>query len=270
MGFQSPGDISFSLNGFDVYTYGIVLAFACLVGVCTSYLIYRKFHPEKDYNRIIDCGAGILIFGILGARLYYCLLNPTYYLANPLEILNFRQGGLSIHGGLIVGILTLIFYGKKYKLGTFYLLDAFACGTALAQSIGRWGNFFNSEAFGLPTDLPWKMYIPLNKRPDIYASNEYFHPTFLYESILDFCIFIILLTIINKYKNRIKYKGLTTFIYLTLYSIVRFFIEQLRVDSALNISGIPIAQIASAIIFIIGICGMIYVIKSNNTASSNN
>ena len=98
---QSPGDVIFSLNGFDVYTYGMVMAFACLVGVYTSYFIYRKFHPKKDYNRIIDCGACILIFGFLGARLYYCMLNPVYYFSNPLEILDIRQGGLSIHGGLI-------------------------------------------------------------------------------------------------------------------------------------------------------------------------
>jgi len=254
--FQSPGDILFSINNFSVYTYGVIMAVACLVGVYVSYFIYWKLYPYEDYNRIIDCGAWLLFLGIVGARLYYCLLNPSYYFNNPLEIINIRQGGLSIHGGLIAGILTLIFFAKKYKLGVLKLLDSFACGTALGQAIGRWGNFFNSEAFGAPTNLPWKLYIPLNKRPAGYINNEYFHPTFLYESILDVCIFVILLYVIKKYAK--TYNGLTVFIYFTLYGIIRFFIEQLRIDSALNISGIPIAQIVSAMIFIIGICGIIY------------
>ena len=181
--FRSPGDILFSINGFDVYSYGIVMAVACLIGVYTSYFIYEKFFPEKNYGKIIDCATWILFFGIIGARLYYCMLNPMYYFSNPLEIINVRQGGLSIHGGLIAGIITLIFFAKKYKLGISNLLDSFACGTAIAQSIGRWGNFFNSEAFGTPTNLPWKLYIPFSKRPDIYSNKEYFHPAFLYESI---------------------------------------------------------------------------------------
>ena len=262
MGFRSPGDILFSLNGFDVYTYGIIMAFACLIGVYTSYFIYRKLHPDNDYNRIIDCAAWILLFGIAGARLYYCLLNPVYYFTNPLEILNIRQGGLSVHGGLVAGILAIIFFSKKYKLGTFYLLDAFACGTSLAQSIGRWGNFFNSEAFGLPTELPWKLYIPLNKRPEAFAGNEFFHPTFLYESILDFCIFVLLLAVIKKYS--FKYEGLTASVYLALYGIVRFFIERIRVDSALNISDIPVAQVVSVFVFIVGICGIIFTTYKGN------
>jgi phosphatidylglycerol:prolipoprotein diacylglycerol transferase len=257
--FRSPGDVLFSLNGFDVYTYGVIMAFACLVGVYTSYFIYKKFYPENNYGKIVDCAAWILMFGIIGARLYYCVLNHVYYFSNPLEIINVRQGGLSIHGGLIAGIITLIFLAKKYKLGVLNLLDSFACGTALAQSVGRWGNFFNSEAFGYPTDLPWKLFIPLSKRPDMYSNNAYFHPAFLYESILDLALFIGLFFLMKKY-SRI-YNGLVTYSYLTLYAIIRFLIEQIRVDSALNISGVPIAEIVSVVMFFVGVVGIICTVK---------
>lgn len=258
--FKSPGDILFSINGFEVYTYGVVMAFACLIGVFTSYYVYKKFNPEKRYDKIIDCAAWVLFFGIFGARLYYCLLNPVYYFAEPLEIINIRQGGLSIHGGLIGGIFALIFFAKRYKLGSLNLLDAYACGTALAQSVGRWGNFFNSEAFGLPTDLPWKLYIPISKRPEMYVNNEFFHPTFLYESVLDFLIFVCLIFVMKNFAR--THKGLTAFVYVTLYSIVRFFIEQIRIDSALNILGMPIAEIVSFILFVVGVSGIFYCIKN--------
>lgn len=255
MSFESPGDILLTINGFSVYNYGIVLALACLVGFYVSYYLYKKYNSLLNYEKIIDFAPIVLILGILGARLYYCLLNPTYYFTNPIEILDFRQGGLSIHGGLIFGILTLLFFANKYKLGKLNILDSFACGTAIAQSIGRWGNFFNSEAFGVPTDLPWKLYIPLSKRPDIYINNEYFHPTFLYESILDFLIFCILLIIMNK--TYPKQSGYVFFSYLGLYAIVRLLVEQLRVDSALNIGLMPIAQIMSIILFTIAISGIL-------------
>ena len=261
MAFQSPGDVIFSLNGFNIYTYGVIMACACLVGVFTAYYLYKKYNSDLNYNKLIDIAPLILFAGIAGARLYYCLLNPVYYFSNPMEILDIRQGGLSIHGGLFLGITVLILLAKKYNLGCFRVLDSFACGTALAQSIGRWGNFFNSEAFGVPTDLPWKLYIPLSKRPEFYANYEYFHPTFLYESILDMCIFCILLYIMKKvYPN---YIGLVFWCYLGLYSIVRFFIEQLRTDSALNIGNIPVAQIVSIGLFTVALFGILFVLNKS-------
>ena len=140
-------------------------------------------------------------------------------------------------------------------------MDVFACGTAIAQSIGRWGNFFNSEAFGSPTNLPWKLYIPVEHRPLEFISVEYYHPTFLYESILDLCIFFILLSVIKK----ISYKcsGIAFFAYLMLYGAVRFLIEQVRIDSALNVFGVPIAQIVSVIMFIVGVAGICILYKKS-------
>lgn len=266
MTFESPGEILFDINGFAVYSYGVVMAIACLLGIYISYLIYKKYNPISAYEKIIDFSAMPLIIGILGARLYYCILNPIYYFTHPIEILDFRQGGLSIHGGLLFGISALIFFAHKYKLGVLNILDSFACGTVFAQSVGRWGNFFNSEAFGLPTDLPWKLYIPLSKRPDVYADYEYFHPAFLYESILDLFIFCLLLIIMNK--TYPKNRGYVFFSYLGLYSIARILVEQLRIDSALNVGLIPIAQVVSIILFVIAVSGII-VLKNKSKFIQN-
>ena len=132
MVFQSPGDILFRVFDFPVYYYGLILAASCLIGVYTAFLFFKKYNPDKDYNAIWDFSAYIIIAGILGARLYYCLLNPVYYFYHPGEILFIRQGGLSIHGGVTVGILLLIILAKKHKLPVWNLLDAFVCGTAIA------------------------------------------------------------------------------------------------------------------------------------------
>jgi len=258
---QSPGDVLIEICGFPIYYYGVIMAFACLAGVFVSYKIFKHVNPNLNYAKIFDFAAYILIIGFVCARLYYCLLNLPYYLSSPLEVLNFREGGLSIHGGLIGGVCALIILAKKYKLPILRLLDAFSCGTILAQSIGRWGNFFNSEAFGYPTDLPWKLFIPISKRPEMFSNFEYFHPAFLYESIFDLIVFCILLWIMKKYAK--KEPGITFYSYIILYSCVRLLVESIRIDSALNIHGIPVAKIISAILIIIGIIGIVTIIKKN-------
>lgn len=248
--FQSPGDIAFSIFGFPVYFYGITMALAILVGVYTAYLLYKNIYGDRDAGLIIDFSPYLIILGIVGARLYYCLVNFSYYSLKPLEILDIRQGGLSIHGMIIIGVVCLWIFSKFYKIQFLKLFDVFMCGTALGQSIGRWGNFFNSEAFGYPTNLPWKLFIPPDSRPLHYMNYQYFHPTFLYESILDFCIFVILFLLLKKFSDK---PGLTACFYLILYSIVRIFVEQLRIDSVLNIEGLPVAQIVSILLIFIGI-----------------
>lgn len=253
--FQSPGEIAFSVFGFPIYYYGIILAFAIFVGVYFADFLYKKFYDKTSY--VIDFTPIIIAIGVLGARLYYCAVNYQYYFAHPLEIFYIRQGGLSIHGMIIVGIISLFVFSKVYKMEFLKLTDVFLCGTALAQSIGRWGNFFNSEAFGYPTDLPWKLYIPISHRPVELINYEYFHPTFLYESILDFCMFLILLLMFKKHVP----VGVITCSYLIMYAVVRFIVEYFRIDSVLNISGIPIAQIVSVLMFGIGVCSLLFLLR---------
>ena len=249
--FQSPGDIAFSIFGLNVYYYGIILAIAILAGYLIAYFLFKNFYDAEKSKYITDFSPYLIILGIIGARLYYFIVNYSYYLIHPLQIFNLRQGGLSIHGMIIAGTIALYIFSKIYKIEFFKLLDVFLCGSIFAQSIGRWGNFFNSEAFGLPTNLPWKLYIPISQRPVEYIQNSYFHPTFLYESILDFIIFVILFLSFKKfYKN----PGTITALYLILYSAARITVEYCRIDSALNLFGIPIAQIMSILLITLGLC----------------
>ena len=259
--FQSPGDVAFNFFGYPVYYYGIILASAIFVGIYCAYLLYKKYYEASKAQNIIDFSPWIIIIGILGARFYYCLVNFSYYTAHPFEIFYIRQGGLSVHGMIIVGICGLWWLSKKYKMSFLQLIDSFLCGTALAQSIGRWGNFFNSEAFGAPTNLPWKLFIPISHRPTEFINYEFFHPTFLYESILDILIFVLLLVL---FKRLSKTPGLIACIYLILYSFARILVESCRVDSVLNIAGIPIAQIISLAIIIFASVFVIILIRKKN------
>jgi len=255
---QSPGEIAFSVFGFSVYWYGIIMAIAVFVGVLCANFLSKK--TELPHNFFIDYSPLIIIVGLLGARLYYCLLNFEYYWANPLEIFDIRQGGLSIHGMLIIGILLVYYLARKYKLSFLKMADILACSVALAQSIGRWGNFFNSEAFGRPIVSTFGLYIEPLYRPEEYASYDFFHPTFLYESFANFLIFLCLVWL---YKKEAGKAGTIFFSYLIMYSIARFFIESLRVDSALNVLNIPIAQVVSITLFIVGIFGLYFINKKS-------
>lgn len=247
---SSSGEVAFYINNFPVYKYGILMAFAVGLGVILTNKISRNLPKDFFYDNFIY----VLIFGFLGARLYYCLLNFGYYSKNLLEIFNFRGGGLSIHGAIIFGFLALFILSKIKKVPVLNLADSICAVIPLSQSIGRWGNFFNSEAFGLPTYSNWGVFIPIDKRPLEFLNFEYFHPTFLYESVLDLFIFIILFGL---YKKNLK-SGTVFYAYLILYSIVRILVESIRIDSVLNIFSIPIAQIVSVILLIIGIIGIYF------------
>lgn len=259
--FTSPGDVAFRIFSTPVYYYGIIMASALVVGIFTSVFIVKKFYPDLSTNVIYDVSPYIIISAIICARLYYCLLEYEYYFSSPLQILEIRQGGLSIHGAIIGGLIGGVFYAKKHKLPVLKLCDIFSYGLVLGQAIGRWGNFFNSEAFGRPTLNFLKLYIPIYKRPLEYLQYNFFHPTFLYESILDICIFLTLFFVVRKLaKGR---DGVVFFSYLILYSIVRILIEQIRIDSVLNVFGIPIAQWVSALLILVSVAA-IFVIKFKN------
>jgi phosphatidylglycerol:prolipoprotein diacylglycerol transferase len=186
--FQAHSQVLCTVLGVNIYLYGVILAIAIIVGtLLADYLGVKYFNLKKD--TIIDLSPYLVIMGIIGARAYYCLLNYDFYLRFPTEIIAIRHGGISIHGAILGGIVGLLIFAKRHKLSALKLADVSALGLVLAQAIGRWGNFFNSEAFGAPTDLPWKLYIAPQYRPIPFTGNEYFHPTFLYESVLDLAIF---------------------------------------------------------------------------------
>lgn len=234
--------VAFSIFGLEVRWYGIFIAIGVLLAVkVITAQIDGKTLTEDD---IINLILVIVPVGILGARLYYVIFyDLEYYMSNPSQILNIRQGGLAIHGGIIAGLIVAYFFCKKKNIKRLYLLDIISPGVALAQGIGRWGNFTNQEAHGGPTDLPWAITIDGVK----------VHPTFLYESILDVSIFFLLFFFVRKRK---KFDGQMISLYFIIYSAGRFFIEGLRTDS-LYFLDFRVAQLISTLGIIIGI--IIYV-----------
>jgi len=253
--FEAHSQIICTIFGIHIYFYGVVMACAITLGTLFSNYIGEKvFNFSKD--TIIDMAPYLIVFGIIGARLYYCILNHDFYLRFPTEILAIRHGGISIHGAILGGFIGLALFAKRHNCSIKKLCDVSAIGLVLAQSVGRWGNFFNSEAFGTPTNLPWKLYIAPQYRPIPYNNYEYFHPTFLYESVLDFIIFLILFILVKKDFH--KKEGNIALAYLILYSIVRIFVESFRIDSESYIHGVPIAIIVSASIILVSLPVLLY------------
>ena len=236
---------AFSILGIDIHWYAILIVFAIILA-----LIILKINNKNEkvkFEYILDLSIYLIPISLICARLYYIAFNLEYYINNPIEILSIKSGGLAIYGGILGGILTIFIYCKKRKINFIGMLDQIAPVLALGQAIGRWGNFINIEAYGIETTNLFRMGIIEN---GIYKEV---HPTFLYESIADFLIFIILIILGRKRQKN----GERTCIYLILYSFVRFFIEGIRIDS-LMLNNIRISQIVSLIIFVISCCILSY------------
>jgi phosphatidylglycerol:prolipoprotein diacylglycerol transferase len=243
--FSSPGAIALQIGPLAIRWYGLLIATGVLLGTTLAHreAIRRGIDPDRLLNAIVVA----VLIALLGARLYYVLFNWDYYGANPAKILAVWEGGLAIHGGLIAGSLATILYCRHAKLSLPLTLDVMAPCVAIGQAIGRWGNFFNQEAFGVPTNLPWKLYIDPAHRPPDLAAFEYFHPTFLYESLWNLLVFGILWFGLRKRLQ--ERRGALTLCYLGLYSIGRFFVEGLRIDS-LMLGGLRAAQIVSLLLVV--------------------
>lgn len=238
--------VALDFGFIQIYWYSIFM----FLGMLAACFVIFKEAKHRDINEdfLVNLAFNTIIFGIIGARLYYVLFNLPYYLAHPVEIFEIWNGGLAIHGGILVGLITLIIYCKRHNQDIMKILDIVVVGIIIGQAIGRWGNFFNSEAFGIPTNLPWKLYIAPQYRPIPFTENEYFHPTFLYESILDLIIFAVLFQLT---KQGAKKDGNIALYYLLMYSIGRIFVEHLRIDSVCYILGYPVAMVISAGIIVL-------------------
>ena len=259
--FVSPGPIAFQIGPFAIRWYGILMATAIGVGF---WLAYRRARAEDlPADEILSVAQWAVVAGLVGARLYEVIFNWGYYGQHPGKIIAVWEGGLAIHGGLIAGPLVGVFLARRRRLPILRCLDIAAPSVALGQAIGRWGNFFNEEAFGQPTDLPWKLYISPAHRPPGYEQFEYFHPTFLYESIWDLGIFLVL-TLWLRPRLRPR-PGALFFCYLGLYSAGRLVIESIRLDS-FWVAGLRVAQLASAAGLIVAAAGLAFLSRSNRTA----
>jgi phosphatidylglycerol:prolipoprotein diacylglycerol transferase len=240
--FRSPGPVAIPLGPFGIRWYGILMAAAMAVGLWLAYRDARRRGVDPD--SLLRTAELALFGGLVGARLYYVAFNWDYYGPAPWKILAVWEGGLAIHGGLLGGLLVGGGYARWRRLPVARYLDIVAPSLALGQGIGRWGNFFNEEAFGTPTALPWKLYISPPHRPLVYAREEYFHPTFLYESLWDLVLFGLL---VGVFRDRVARAPSCLFwIYVGLYSAGRFFVEGLRIDS-LMLGPVRVAQLVSLV-----------------------
>ena len=222
--------VAFSICGLDIMWYGILIACGILMAILVSSKEARRLGYQE--GQVTDICLFAIPLGIVGARLYYVAFNWSQYAGDLREIINIRGGGLAIHGGILAGILTVWVFTRIKKLEFFRMADILVLGLPMAQAIGRWGNFINGEAHGGPTNLPWA----------ILVEGQRVHPTFLYESVWDWMIFVYIFMI---RKNK-KYEGQLLVDYIFLYSLGRFFIEGLRTDS-LMLGPIKMAQLISLV-----------------------
>lgn len=229
--------IAFNLFGVDIYSYAICIVAGVLVALLFCKMSEDNFYISFDF--LLETMLFAIVFGIIGARLYYVIFNLEYYLANSAQILNLRDGGLAIYGGLITGIFVIMKRCKKYNVHTLDFLDYIAPFVAIAQCIGRWGNFFNIEAYGYETTSFLRMRIF-----DTYGFIDV-HPVFLYESIANLIIFVILRSL----QSKRKFEGQIFYGYLALYAGIRIFLERLRTDS-LMFMGMRISQVLSIVVLL--------------------
>jgi phosphatidylglycerol:prolipoprotein diacylglycerol transferase len=255
--------IAFSIFGIDIMWYGVLIATGIIVAVILS-LREAKRVGEKEDN-ILDLLIWVLPAAIIGARTYYVLFELSYYKNNPSEIFAIRNGGLAIHGGVIAAFLVGYIFVKKKNLSFFKLADIVAPGLILAQAIGRWGNFINQEAFGGVVTENFISIFPSFIRKQMFIDGQYYHPTFLYESIWNLIIFAFLIFYRKKFKKK---DGELIAIYAIGYSIGRFFIEGMRTDS-LMLGPLRIAQVVSLILIVLGVI-LLYWKRKKETVISDN
>ncbi|MBD3460870.1 prolipoprotein diacylglyceryl transferase [Staphylococcus aureus] len=245
--------VAFNLGPLSVRWYGIIIAVGILLGYFVAQRALVKAGLHKD--TLVDIIFYSALFGFIAARIYFVIFQWPYYAENPSEIIKIWHGGIAIHGGLIGGFIAGVIVCKVKNLNPFQIGDIVAASIILAQGIGRWGNFMNHEAHGGSVSRAFleQLHLPNFIIENMYINGQYYHPTFLYESIWDVAGFIILVNI----RKHLKL-GETFFLYLTWYSIGRFFIEGLRTDSLMLTSNIRVAQLVSILLILISISLIVY------------
>ena len=238
--------VAFALGSFKVYWYGLIIATGLMLAILYAYKTAPRF--QLDFNKLMNCVFVGIVTGIIGARLYFCIFKWDYYFAHPIEIFYIHEGGLAIYGGIIGAIAGGLIVAKIQKMRFLPILDVVMIGFLIGQGLGRWGNFFNQEAYGTVTNLPWAMMSE-------GTLNQPVHPCFLYESL--WCLLgALLLHLYGKYRQR--YAGELFFMYLVWYGFERMFVEGLRTDSLylpFQIFGmdIRVSQVLSFALFVFGI-----------------
>lgn len=246
----NPDRVAFTIFGRDIYWYGVLMAVGILIAVMLAMREAKRKNISED--AMLDLCLVIIPCGIVGARLYYVLFELDQYLSNPIRMLYIWEGGLAIYGAVIGGLLGLLIYARIKKIRFLKLADCIAPGLVLAQAIGRWGNFFNQEAYGAPITNPNLWWFPFA----VYIENSplkhpFYYATFFYESMWCLLVFAFLWFYLRK---RTKHDGDMLIAYAVLYGFERMFIEGLRTDSLWLIKDVVrVSQLLSFIVFVAGI-----------------
>ena len=248
--------VAFNIFGIGIRWYGILIASGMLLGTLLALRESRRVNFDENY--ILDVLLYSVPAAVIGARLYYVILEWGYYSSNPSQILAIRNGGLAIHGAIIGALIAASVYTKVKKISLLKVIDICAPSIILGQAIGRWGNFMNQEAYGGVVSKQFISHFPGFIQNQMFIEGAYRQPTFLYESVWDLAVFITLLIVRRKH----RWDGFIFFLYLGLYSVGRFFIEGLRTDS-LMIGSLRMAQVVSVLLVIISISA-IYIIMRRN------
>lgn len=234
------------------HLYGFIIGLAVLAGfLITEKIVVKKDVSEKDFLRISII---VLFGGIVGARIWHVLTDFYLYKQNLIEIFYIWQGGLSILGAIFGGLVSLFLISKKLNIDKLILFDSIVFGLPVAQFIGRWANYFNQELYGLPTNLPWKIYIEQNNRSLGFEMFEYFHPLFAYEGLLVLLGFSLMVYQKKKKKWKIGEGSFLKF-YLVYYLFIRFLLDFLRIEKGIILFGLGANQL---IIFTIGFLVLIW------------
>lgn len=252
----APPLSSFSIGPLTVHLYGISIALALVI--CYTLALKnakRRNVPEKEYDRYFFIS---ILCALVGARTYHVLANWGYYKENISEIIAIWNGGIGIYGGIITGTLALYILSRIYSRSFLDIGDLYASVLPLGQAIGRWGNYFNQELFGYPTAVPWALQVDERNRPDELKHIETFHPTFLYESILNIINFIILYSMYTKKKTK---PGVIAALYCINYGIIRFIVDTFKIDPDPNsrIGVLSLSQVTSIIVLLFGVTLLIYI-----------
>jgi phosphatidylglycerol---prolipoprotein diacylglyceryl transferase len=244
----------FTIGFLEIRFYGIILMLGALAGgwLASREAKRRGHDPEIIWDLLIY----LIIGGIVGARLWHIFTPPpssvqqgittSYYLSHPLDAIAVWKGGLGIPGAVIGGAIVLFFYARKHHLNFAEWVDIAAPSLALGQAIGRWGNFFNQELYGAPTNLPWKLYIDPAHRLAGFENFEYYHPLFAYEAILSLINMFFLMWITRRFEDRLKH-GDVLLVYLVFYPVVRFSLDFLRLDAS-QVAGVNANQTLMAVV----------------------
>ena len=230
-----PSPVMFEAGPFALRYYGLCIALGIIVA---TWLTGRELE-RKGYDGTLALDSLLFIVppGFIGARAYHVITDYDLYADDPFPgVFAVWNGGLGIYGGVVGGFIGLLIFARLRGISPLAFADATAPGLVLAQAIGRWGNYFNQELFGRPSDLPWAIRIAPENRPAEFTDTAAFHPTFLYESIWNVLVCLLLLWVARRFAERLK-DGDLFLLYISLYSVGRFFVETLRVDPAFIIGG---------------------------------